>query len=199
LCHLSLHCFPIRPGNCFAMKLQFLGPWSLTSLNTRSSSSFVLISAEVPKVLWQGMDWGPFASDGDIAHQFCFTGMKQFFSNFLLRTLIRVVAVFRLLGMSTNVSGEGAVARKLVIFAGRDVDFKLRICLVMCCVHREVLHSSQPWWWLLSSWEKIEGRGEEWSLVFFLVTCELITTITANLLPASYKRQYQQKKVKKHS
>lgn len=51
LCHRSLHCFPMRPGRLLAMKLQFLGPCSRTSLMTSSSSSLVCVMVVVPMVL----------------------------------------------------------------------------------------------------------------------------------------------------
>lgn len=38
LCHLSRHCFPIRPFNCLAISVHFLGPYFRTSSTTFSSS-----------------------------------------------------------------------------------------------------------------------------------------------------------------
>lgn len=49
LCQRSRHCLPILPGKFLAMKLQFLGPWSRTSLRTRASSSLVCVAAELPR------------------------------------------------------------------------------------------------------------------------------------------------------
>jgi hypothetical protein len=41
LCHLSLHCFPMRPGRAAAIALQFLAPFSTTICRKMSSSSLV--------------------------------------------------------------------------------------------------------------------------------------------------------------
>jgi hypothetical protein len=41
LCHLSLHCFPIRPLKCLAISDQFLGPFIVTNFVSLSSSSSV--------------------------------------------------------------------------------------------------------------------------------------------------------------
>ena len=41
LCHLSRHCFPIRPFKCLAINVQRLGPYLRTNSMTCSSSSFV--------------------------------------------------------------------------------------------------------------------------------------------------------------
>lgn len=56
LCHLSLHCLPIRPGNCLAMKLQFLAPCSATSCVTSSSSYVVFV--------WNKSTQGPLTRAG---------------------------------------------------------------------------------------------------------------------------------------
>mmetsp|Transcript_43881 Transcript_43881/g.133651 ORF Transcript_43881/g.133651 Transcript_43881/m.133651 type:complete len:230 (-) Transcript_43881:296-985(-) len=41
LCHLSRHCFPIRPGSSAAIWLHLLAPWAVTSSTTFLSSSSV--------------------------------------------------------------------------------------------------------------------------------------------------------------
>lgn len=41
LCHLSLHCLPILPGNAAAIVLQLRGPWVSTIYRRISSSSLV--------------------------------------------------------------------------------------------------------------------------------------------------------------
>lgn len=104
LCHRYLHCFPILPGSCLAIALQFFAPFPFTSLSTISSSYLVLIKEGLPKALWSNQDWGLSANDANTGRQYD-PGEKMLFSSSSWRRTIRqVVWVFSPLGESTSAS-----------------------------------------------------------------------------------------------
>ena len=60
LCHLSLHCFPMRSGKCCAIKVHFWGPFIWTSFISCMSSSSDQGSKSCPKyreVSNHKLDW----------------------------------------------------------------------------------------------------------------------------------------------
>ena len=81
LCQRSRHCFPIRPGSCFAMYDQFLGPLSRTNLSTFSSYSLVCLLSWVPRGLSPAQGWAPSATCVGTVHLCVPANMMQSFSN----------------------------------------------------------------------------------------------------------------------
>lgn len=184
LCHLSLHCLPILPGRCFAIKLQFFGPWLLTSLSTSSSYSKVYIKKVKPKVPWWGKDWAPFASGVGIGHQSYLLRKRQFFSNCELHTIRQVFLVFHLLVESTNVFGWWRAWWAEVNSKIKFVDMRtLGLSGLMMVTHPVNLKGSQSWWKCCYFWvEPCHCRRVCADLNSREALTRLITTITANLL-----------------
>lgn len=144
LCHRYLHCLPILPGRCLATKLQFFGPLLLTNLSTNSSYSKVYINPVLPRALWWGRDWAPFASDAGTEHQSYPPEKKLFFSNSVLHTIRQVVLVSHLLEVSTSAFGQWragwAVASSKIKFVDKGT---LRPYCLMMVTHLANLKRSQ--------------------------------------------------------
>lgn len=185
LCHRSLHCFPMRPGSCLAIALQFFAPLPLTSLRTISSSSLVLIKEGLPKALWWDQGWAPSAIGGGTGRQCDPAGKMLFSSSSWRRTIIQVVWVSSPLGESTSASElsrnghhEG---NSQIIFV--DIP-PLRFYWPMRATLIPYPKCFESWWNHYWPWTDLWCCRRAFVVLHFMGALNrLITTITANLLP----------------